>query len=145
MVPFSIFSVFALPLLAATTSLGAAAPGPVDNSIEKRDVTGTATWGYQGIGACGVKTEDTDLVTGVSGTYFDSYPGFDGGNPSNNPLCGQYLVASYNGKTIAAKITDRNDGQDEYNLVLSKAAFALLANPDEGHISPVTWFRIESN
>ena len=36
--------------------------------------TGSATWATQGIGACGIKTADDQLVTGVNAAYFDSYP-----------------------------------------------------------------------
>ncbi|KAF8338109.1 uncharacterized protein EI90DRAFT_2908971, partial [Cantharellus anzutake] len=83
--------------------------------------TGRATWAYQGLGACGIVTKDTDLVTGVSAQYFDSYPGYKGGNPNNNPLCGRYIKATYNGKTVHVKVTDRT-GQGKYDLNLSNAA-----------------------
>jgi len=127
---FSIISVFALLV---ATSLAS----PAD--IEKRDFTGKATWTYEGLGACGIVSKDTELVTGVSAAYFNSFPGYKGGNPNKNPICGRYITAKYKGKTVKVKVTDHSTGGGKYDLNLSKTAFAKLANPNEGVISHVTW------
>jgi len=35
---------------------------------------GPATWSYQGLGACGNVTADTDFVVGVSQEFFNDWP-----------------------------------------------------------------------
>jgi len=47
------------------TSVFAAPVGPFQ---------GPATWTYEGLGACGVTSKDTDLVVGVSQTFFNAWP-----------------------------------------------------------------------
>jgi hypothetical protein len=68
------FSILALFAFAAASVANPIDPEARDVGVEKRDFTGRATWAYQGLGACGIVTKDTDLVTGVSAQYFDSYP-----------------------------------------------------------------------
>jgi hypothetical protein len=36
--------------------------------------TGAATWSYEGLGACGEVSQDSDLVVGVSQQFFNSWP-----------------------------------------------------------------------
>jgi len=52
-------------ILALATSTFAAPTGPF---------YGATTWSYQGLGACGKLTEDTDFVVGVSQTFFNDWP-----------------------------------------------------------------------
>jgi len=47
------------------TSVFAAPTGPF---------TGAATWTFEGLGACGHVSQDTDLVVGVSQQFFNSWP-----------------------------------------------------------------------
>jgi hypothetical protein len=35
---------------------------------------GSATWTFEGLGACGVTSKDTDLVVGVSQEFFNAWP-----------------------------------------------------------------------
>jgi len=52
-------------ILALATSAFAAPTGPF---------YGPATWSYQGLGACGKVTKDTDFVVGVSQKFFNAWP-----------------------------------------------------------------------
>jgi len=71
--------------------------------IDKRVYTRKATWSDQGLGACGITTTNGELVVGVDAAYFDSYPGYKGGNPNKNPLCGRTITATYNGASVTAE------------------------------------------
>ena len=59
------FSAALATLVVLATSVFAAPTGPF---------TGPATWTYEGIGACGVNSKDTDLVVGVSQQFFNAWP-----------------------------------------------------------------------
>ena len=52
-------------LFVLATSVFAAPVGPY---------TGSATWTYEGLGACGVTSQNTDLVVGVSQAFFNDWP-----------------------------------------------------------------------
>jgi len=100
---------------------------------------GAATWTYEGLGACGVTSKDTDFVVGVSEAFFDSWPGYHKKNPNQNPICGRTIRAKYKGKTVTARVADSNPGAPMYKLNFSPAAFDKIANRDLGTIQGVTW------
>ena len=58
-------SVVIATILALATSTLAAPTGPFN---------GPATWTFEGLGACGVTSKDTDLVVGVSQEFFNAWP-----------------------------------------------------------------------
>ncbi|KAF8314271.1 barwin-like endoglucanase, partial [Clavulina sp. PMI_390] len=91
-----------------------------------------------GLGACGITNSDTDLIAAVSTTIFDTYPGYTGTNPNNNPICGHQVAVSYGGKSVTVSITDRCYSCAEFDLDLSPSAFSDLADESLGRI-PITW------
>ncbi|KAF9513660.1 hypothetical protein BS47DRAFT_1343883 [Hydnum rufescens UP504] len=124
---------FVATLLLASTVTTSASP------IERRAYTGQASWTEQGLGACGITATDDQLVTAVQAHYFDSYPGYKGGNPNKNPLCGRNITATYNGNVVTVRVTDRSVGGAKYDLNLSPAAFNVLDNTADGVIDGVSW------
>ena len=46
-----------------------------------------------GLGACGITNNDGDHIAAASHVLFDSFPGYKGGNPNANPICGRKATA----------------------------------------------------
>ncbi|EJD39697.1 hypothetical protein AURDEDRAFT_107215, partial [Auricularia subglabra TFB-10046 SS5] len=103
--------------------------------------TGDATYYDVGTGACGVHNVASDSIAAVSHALFDSYPGYSGGNPNNNPICGKWATASYNGRSIRFQVEDRCGGCAGFgDLDFSDSAFiALFGSLNAGRVSGVTW------
>lgn len=102
-------------------------------------LSGDGTFFDTGLGACGQTTSNTDLIAAVSMELYDSFPGYSGGNPNNNPICGKKVKANYNGKSVIVTVVDRCVGCACGALDFSPAAFEQLADFDEGRIHGVTW------
>ncbi|KAJ3511186.1 hypothetical protein NLJ89_g4241 [Agrocybe chaxingu] len=92
-----------------------------------------------GLGACGIVNKDTDYIAAVSHLLFDNYPGYKGGNPNNNPMCGRKVTATYKGKSVTVALTDRCEGCAVTDLDFSPSAFNQLADFALGRLSGVTW------
>ncbi|KAF8994158.1 plant expansin [Cyathus striatus] len=107
--------------------------------LEKRDNVGDATFYDAGLGACGKVNTNSDLIVAVSASFFDTFPGYNGANPNNNPVCGRTLQATYQGKTISVKVEDRCAGCAFGDIDLTPTAFAELAALSVGRIHGVTW------
>jgi len=102
--------------------------------------SGDGTFYATGLGACGITNYDTDYIAAISYITFDSYPGYDGSNPNNNPICGKSAHVCYQGKCVDVTVTDRCAGcYGAYNLDFSPAAFNVLADPSAGRINPIEW------
>ena len=56
-------------------------------------MSSTGTYYATGLGACGITNTDSDYIAAVSHTLFDTYPGYNGVNPNNNPICGRKATA----------------------------------------------------
>jgi hypothetical protein len=91
------------------------------------------------LGACGVTNNDSQDIAAVSHLFFDSYPGYDGVNPNNNPLCNKVAQVTYNGVTIYVTLTDRCEACAYGDLDFSPDAFDKLADPSQGRISNIQW------
>jgi len=100
---------------------------------------GDGTFYGTGLGACGIVNKDTDFIAAVSKDFFDTFPGYNGGNPNNNGLCGRKVSVQYQGKTITVSLTDRCTGCAYSALDFSPAAFDALADPAVGRIHDLTW------
>ncbi|KAF8969002.1 RlpA-like double-psi beta-barrel-protein domain-containing protein-containing protein, partial [Flammula alnicola] len=100
--------------------------------------TGRGTFYNTGLGACGVTTLDSDLAVAVSPLLFDNYPGYNGINPNDNPVCGKILTASYQGKSVTVTVVDRMSSGQVTDLQFSPAAFETLASLSLGAIE-MTW------
>lgn len=120
---------------AAQTPSGASGGGGLDNTIHSGDGTFYAT----GLGACGITNSDTDMIAAIAHDNFDTFPGYNGVNPNNNPICGKQVVASYGGKSVTVTITDRCGGCNTDALDFSPSAFSVLADQSIGRIHNVQW------
>lgn len=84
-------------------------------------------------------------IVAVSAELFDSWPGYDGTNPNNNPICGQHLDITWGGKTLTVEVTDRCPGCAVRSLDLSKGAFHFFADYSVGllgmdsYTGNITW------
>ncbi|KZT30463.1 hypothetical protein NEOLEDRAFT_1126018 [Neolentinus lepideus HHB14362 ss-1] len=101
--------------------------------------TGQGTFYATGLGACGITNSDTDYIAAVSHLLFDTFPGYNGANPNDNPVCNKKVTASYQGKSVSITITDRCVGCAITDLDFSPSAFDQLADPSVGRISGMTW------
>ncbi|PSS37553.1 hypothetical protein PHLCEN_2v569 [Hermanssonia centrifuga] len=101
--------------------------------------TGDATFYATGLGACGIVNTDSDFIVAVSKILFDSFPGYNGANPNNNPICNKKGTATYNGNKVSFTITDRCEACDEFSLDFSPTAFDVLADPSIGRLHDMKW------
>ncbi|EKM53490.1 uncharacterized protein PHACADRAFT_211183 [Phanerochaete carnosa HHB-10118-sp] len=129
--------IFALATMALAAS---AATLPEKRSA---DIAGThsgdGTYYATGLGACGIYNVDTDYIAAASHILYDSFPGYAGGNPNDNPICGRKVTAHYNGESVTVAITDRCEACAEWDLDFSPSAFSQLADQSVGRIHGVTW------
>lgn len=120
----------------------APSPAPVDNSgpdFMRGTQTGEGTYYDTGLGACGITNNDSDYIAAVSHLLFDNFPGYDGVNPNNNPMCGRSVTVNFQGRSIVVKLTDRCTGCAVTDLDFSPAAFKDLAPNGDGRIRGITW------
>lgn len=128
--------------MTTTSSTAAAATSSSSDSSESYltgTQTGQGTFYATGLGSCGITNTDTDYIAAVSYLLFDSYPGYDGTNPNNNPVCNKKITATYQGKSVEVTVTDRCTGCAETDLDFSPSAFDQLADETVGRISGMTW------
>ncbi|KAI9508783.1 RlpA-like double-psi beta-barrel-protein domain-containing protein-containing protein [Russula earlei] len=100
---------------------------------------GEGTYFGTGLGACGIVNNDSEFIVAVSQYLFDTYPGYKGGNPNNNPVCGRWIQAHYKGKSVTVKVTDRCVACSLLDLDFSPAAFSKLADQAIGRLYGVEW------
>jgi expansin (peptidoglycan-binding protein) len=100
--------------------------------------SGQATYYATGLGACGITNTDSQYICAVSELLFDVYPGYNGVNPNTNPVCGQQITLTYNGKSITVTVTDRCTACATTDLDLSPSAFSDLAAESVGRFD-MTW------
>jgi len=130
-------SLFSTLTLASPTPVNAVAD-TTPNDLAKRAFTGDFTW-YNpsvGIGACGRRNSDSELVVALNAPQFD--PQTPGGNPNNNRLCGRRVRLNFQGRSADATIVDRCPGCRNGDLDLSPALFQRFASLGTGRIRG-TW------
>ncbi|KAG6888691.1 hypothetical protein C0995_006681, partial [Termitomyces sp. Mi166 len=101
--------------------------------------TGQGTFYSTGLGACGIVNKDSDHIAAVSHLLFDAFPGYDGVNPNDNPMCGKQVSVSYGGKSVTVTLTDRCTGCALTDLDFSPSAFNILADFSVGRIQDIEW------
>ncbi|KAI0330553.1 hypothetical protein GY45DRAFT_1323494 [Cubamyces sp. BRFM 1775] len=101
--------------------------------------SGDGTYYATGLGACGITNHDSDYIAAVSHLLFDNYPGYDGANPNNNPVCNRKIKATYQGKSVTITVTDRCTGCAVTDLDFSPSAFSQLADFAVGRLHDMTW------
>ncbi|KIP02690.1 hypothetical protein PHLGIDRAFT_284161 [Phlebiopsis gigantea 11061_1 CR5-6] len=134
MLNLTVHSILSLFVAAASTVFAAPQSVPITGIL-----SGQGTWYEQGLGACGFLENDSEFVVAIGHTLFDTYPGYAGGNPNNNPVCGRTVTAAYQGHTVTATVLDRCVGCDTYDLDFSPAAFSQLAPQSVGRLLGVEW------
>lgn len=112
------------------TSTAAATSAPTTGSGET--FHGDGTYYDAGLGACGKVNTDSDFIVAISQQRYNKQT--PNGNPNNNPLCGQKLNVSYEGKSVQVTIVDSCPGCSYDSLDLSPAAFSQIADKDLGRI-----------
>jgi hypothetical protein len=100
---------------------------------------GQGTFYSTGLGACGIVNNDGQDIAAVSHEFFDTFAGYDGVNPNNNPMCGKMAVVTYEGKTVIVALTDRCEGCAYGDLDFSPHAFNQIADPSLGRINGISW------
>lgn len=103
--------------------------------------SGDGTYYDTGLTSCGGTFTDSDFIVAVSHLFYDTYPGYDGVNPNNNPICGKKITANYNGNSVQVTVQDRCTGCLIHDLDFTPAAIAVL-DPNylyDGRIHGVTW------
>ncbi|EIN13816.1 hypothetical protein PUNSTDRAFT_95155 [Punctularia strigosozonata HHB-11173 SS5] len=124
---------------ASATKTSSAASSTFTQSFLIGTQTGQGTFYATGLGACGITNTDTDYIAAVSHLLFDTFPGYNGVNPNNNPICNKKVTATYKGKSVSVTITDRCTGCALTDLDFSPSAFDQLADESVGRLSGMTW------
>ncbi|KAF2218221.1 RlpA-like double-psi beta-barrel-protein domain-containing protein-containing protein, partial [Elsinoe ampelina] len=100
--------------------------------------TGDATYWEPALGACGWTNTASEDVVAISMAVFD--PKTPGGNPNNNPLCGQYVaIKCKDGSTTKAKVVDRCVGCQAGDLDMTKTLFDKVTGNGDGRVSGMEW------
>lgn len=102
--------------------------------------TGEATWFADGLGACGWTNTSSQYIIAVSELLYDSYPGYDGVNPNTNPVCGQWITASWGGNSVTVEVVDRCVACAETDLDFSEGAFQVMSPLGAGRLDGMTWY-----
>jgi len=100
--------------------------------------SGQGTFYATGLGACGITNNDGQDIAAVSHLLFDTFPGYNGANPNNNPLCGRKARAHRGDKSVVVELTDRCEGCALLDLDFSPHAYNQLADPALGRVQ-ITW------
>jgi len=119
-----------VPTSAATTTSSAAPPSNTVYTVDpwgNGPFSGWGTWFDVGLSACGTYDTPGMPMVAVSAELFDQWPGYDGTNPNNNPICGLHLDITWGGKTLTVEVTDRCPGCAVRSLDMSKGAFEHFA------------------
>lgn len=102
------------------------------HSLSKRAFTGTGTFFYVGLGACGQWSQDSDSMVALnSAQYGGGYPG---------PQCFKSITIQANGKTQVATIMDECPTCGYGSLDLSPSLFRGFADESAGVVSITWWF-----
>jgi hypothetical protein len=131
-----------------STSTSAAAPAATQYTVDPAGngpFSGWGTWFDVGLSACGYYDTPGMPIVAVSDQLFDNWPGYDGSNPNNNPICGLHLDITWGGKTVRAEVSDRCPGCAVRSLDMSKGLFHEFADYSVGllgmddYTGNITW------
>lgn len=119
------------------------APGdlPLPNKGTDKIYTGDITYYGTGLGACGITSSDSDMITAVAHSVFDATMPAGVTNPNANPLCGKrirvtrdYSEAGKGLVTVDVVVVDRCVGCQPTDLDLAPAVFLRLAPESKGRV-----------
>lgn len=139
-----------IPTSTPTSKSPAATPSPKSTStgsssdsssggVLSEILSGDATYYATGLGACGITNTDTDMIAAASELLFDTFPGYEGGDPNNNPICNKKVSVTYGSTTISVTITDRCTACAYGSLDFSPSAFEKLASLSVGRLHGIDW------
>ncbi|CCU97831.1 unnamed protein product [Malassezia sympodialis ATCC 42132] len=97
----------------------------------------TTTTAMPGLGSCGKKNSESDMIVAISHSMYDKKK--DSNNPNTSPYCGRKIKASYKDKSVEVTVVDRCTGCQFSDLDFSPAAFKKLASMGEGRLKNVKW------
>ncbi|GAA5982236.1 hypothetical protein JCM5350_007707 [Sporobolomyces pararoseus] len=127
------------PVSASSTTTSNLAPSASPTAATLTGThTGEGTWFAPGLGACGTVATDDSPIVAVSHLLYDSYPGATR-NPNLNPICGQKIRATYQGKSVDVTVQDRCEGCAMWDLDFSPKLFGELADLGIGRLKGVEW------
>ena len=101
------------------------------------DHNGDGTYYQPGLGSCGKKNSESDMIVAISHSMYDKKK--DSNNPNTSPYCGRKIKASYKDKSVEVTVVDRCTGCQFSDLDFSPAAFKKLASMGEGRLKTVKW------
>ncbi|KAJ8655445.1 hypothetical protein O0I10_008939 [Lichtheimia ornata] len=103
--------------------------------IEKRGkkYKGQGTYYTPGLGSCGIESTAKDMIAALNAPQMGS-----SGNPNSNKNCGKKVKVKGPKGSVTVKIIDTCPGCAKGDLDLSPAAFARIADLDDGRVS-ITW------
>ncbi|KAK0705881.1 RlpA-like double-psi beta-barrel-protein domain-containing protein-containing protein, partial [Lasiosphaeria miniovina] len=103
--------------------------------------TGDITYYGTGLGACGITSSDSDMITAVAHSVFDAAMPAGVTNPNANPLCGKrirvtrdYSEAGKGLLSVDVVVVDRCVGCQPTDLDLAPAVFLRLAPESKGRV-----------
>ncbi|RHZ82429.1 hypothetical protein Glove_109g144 [Diversispora epigaea] len=118
-------------------------PANLVNGKWKGCAKGKASYYNVGLGACGITSNDNDLIFAMPAGMFDQAT--PNGNPNLNPNCGRTAIVSrkVNGITKNVNVTcvDRCVGCKFGDIDLSPAAFNEIACLEEGRVDVTIYFQ----
>ena len=104
--------------------------------------SGDGTYYGTGLGACGITSQDSQMVVAIAWDLFDHMGKGTAGefNPNLNPVCGRKIRARRAGHTKAVEVTvvDRCTGCKPQDLDFSPTAFNAVAEEWEGRVG-IEW------
>ncbi|OAV95889.1 hypothetical protein PTTG_07174 [Puccinia triticina 1-1 BBBD Race 1] len=114
-------------LVSSATILGLPLPS-TSNRFERR-YSGTATWFYPNVGACGDTNSRSDYIVAMNHEQY-----------GHGQLCHKsvHIVNEATGRSVTAKVVDKCPGCDYGSLDLSPAVFKELGELRAGTL-PITW------
>ncbi|KOS39497.1 hypothetical protein ACN38_g9655 [Penicillium nordicum] len=124
-----------------TTSRVLSNPGRLNNTHgpgAEHALGGDLTWYDTGLGACGWWNNAWEHVCAVSHIVYDR-ANVDG-NPNHNPLCGRLIHIQRGDKGVDVTLVDRCEGCAEFDIDVSRGAFEVLGNLDEGRVHTEWWW-----
>jgi len=124
---------------ATTSNSSSGGGGSALDKLLSTTFTGDGTFYGTGLGACGITNKDTDFIAAASELFFDVFPGYNGANPNNNPMCGRKVAVEYQGKSVTVTLVDRCTACAYGALDFSPAAFNTIADPATGRIHDISW------
>ncbi|KIJ38749.1 hypothetical protein M422DRAFT_69007 [Sphaerobolus stellatus SS14] len=119
-----------VPLFVVLASFAAAAPAPLQS--RQSGGVGSVTFFDTGLGACGNTNTDSDAITAISASLFDSM--------GSAAVCGRQIsLTTQDGHSVTVTVEDRCTGCAEFDLDLTPSAFQQLASLDVGRLQGVSW------